>query len=128
MLRTDKPIYKAILILNLLLITAGVVLSIIDITNTKTNTARIISLIASIICLAFAGFYILRDYSKNAAKYYKVYGILLAVKYAVSILSGSIRSREAVNIIFMSVSLIIVLVLVLRKNLGKQYHWHFADH
>ena len=57
MLRTDKSIYKVILILNLLLIIAGVALSIIDITNTKpihvipSNTAITITAIRPLLFL-----------------------------------------------------------------------------
>ena len=119
MLRTDKPIYKVILILNLLFIAAGIVFSVIGITNADMNATRIISHVAAIACLAFAGFYILSGYAKNAAKYYKVYGALLAVIFIVSILSGSVNSGIPLGIMTMILSLVVVLVLLLSENLGK---------
>ena len=119
MLRTDKPIYKVILILNLLFIAAGVVFSIIGIANPDANATRIISSIMAIACLVFAGFYILNGYTKDAAKYYKVFGALLAVKYLTGILSGTTNRSTPFGIMVISLSLVIVLVLLLSENLGK---------
>ncbi|MBQ0026352.1 MAG: hypothetical protein KBS79_03165 [Lachnospiraceae bacterium] len=119
MLRTDKPIYKVILILNLLFIAAGIVFSVSGIANAEMNTTRIISHIMAIACLAFAGFYIISGYRKNAAKYYKVYGALLAVIFLISILSSSVNLRGPIGIMAASLSLVIVLVLLLSENLGK---------
>ena len=119
MLRTDKPIYKVILVLNLLFIAAGIVFSVIGITNAEMNITRIISHIAAITCLVFAAFYILNGYTKNAAKYYKVYGALLASIFLISVLSGSVNSRSSIGIMAASLSLVIVLVLLLSENLGK---------
>ena len=119
MLRTDKPIYKAILILNLLFIVAGVVFSVIGIARADANVSRIICLILSVICLVFAAFYIISGYTKDAAKYYKVFGALLAIKYLVEILSGSINSAIPFGVMVRALSLVIVLVLLLSANLGK---------
>ena len=119
MLRTDKPIYKVILILNLLFIVAGIVLSVIGIAGPAANAFKIISRIVAIACLVFAGFYILGGYTKNAAKYYKVYGVLLAIKYFAGILSGSTKSRTPFGTAVITLSLVIVLVLLLSENLGK---------
>ena len=119
MLRTDKTIYKVILILNLLFIVAGIVLCVIGIASPDASATRIIMRIAAIVCLIFAAFYILNGYTKNAAKYYKVYGALLAIKHLTGILSGSIESGTPFGIMILSLSLVIVLVLLLSENLGK---------
>lgn len=119
MLRTDKPIYKVILILNLLFIAAGVVFSVIGIANADMNATRIISHITAIASLVFAAFYILSGYRKNAAKYYKVYGALLAIVFLISILSASVNSRGSIGTMVASLSLVLVLVLLLSENLGK---------
>ena len=92
MLRTDKPIYKAILVLNLLFIIAGIILCANDIVSINASVSRIISRVVAIACLAFAGFYIISGYTKDAAKYYKMFGALFSIKYLTSILSGSTNS------------------------------------
>ena len=120
MLRTDKPIYKAILVLNLLFVVAGIVLSVIEIISGNSDVTRMLTLVASIACLAFATFYIISGYTKDAAKYYKVYGTLLAVKFLLSILSSSITSAPTFGIMVIAISLVIVLVLILSENLGKE--------
>ena len=119
MLRTDKPIYKVILVLNLLFIVAGIGLSVVGITNPEADIFKIISRIEAIACLVFAAFYIISGYTKDAAKYYKVYGALLAVKYLAGILSGSTKSGTPFGIMMIALSLVITLVLLLSENLGK---------
>ena len=119
MLRTDKPIYKVILILNLLFIVAGIVFSIIGFTNANMNTTRIISNIADIACLVFAAFYIFGGYTKSAAKYYKMFGVFLAVRFFISVLSGSVNSKPTLSIMVATFSLVLILVLLLSENLGK---------
>ena len=119
MLRTDKPIYKVILILNLLFIAAGVVLCVIGIISPDANATRIINRIVAIACLIFAAFYILNGYTKDAAKYYKVFGALLVIKYLAGILSGATNSGIPFSIMATTLSLVLVLVLLLSENLGK---------
>ena len=80
---------------------------------------RIISRVVAIACLAFAGFYIISGYTKDAAKYYKMFGALFSIKYLTSILSGSTNSGTPFGIMVISLSLVIVLVLLLSENLGK---------
>ena len=98
---------------------AGVVFSVIGIVNADMNATRIISHIAAIVSLVFAAFYILSGYRKNAAKYYKVYGALLAIIFLISILTASVNSRGSIGIMAASLSLVFVLVLLLSENLGK---------
>ena len=119
MLRTDKPIYKVILVLNLLFIVAGVAICAIGMASPDANLTRILFRVSAIACLVFAGFYIINGYTKDAAKYYKVYGALYAVKHLMGILSGSAKSGTTFGIMVLALSLVITLVLLLSENLGK---------
>lgn len=120
MLKTDKPIYKVILILNLLFIFVGCAIAITDLTG--TDTIGVIYTVTEILALLFALFYILYGYTKNAAGYYKVFGYL----YLLSRISDFIKiisSNRKVGIftyIFWSIVTISLLVLVFGKNLGKK--------
>ncbi len=120
MLRTDKPIYKVILILNLLFIVAGIVACVIGIASPYADAYRIISRAVSIAVLAFGGFYILSGYTKDAAKYYKLFGALYAVKLILKLLSGIVHAGTPLGIMLGVFSLVFVLVLLLSENLGKQ--------
>lgn len=117
MLRTDKPIYKVILVLNLLFIVVGIVTCVPSFKDTQ-DVFSLIGLAMTVLDLIFAGFYIINGYRKDAAKYYKIYGLLLAVKYTIivvhSIILGSLPFE-----IFNALTLVIVLVLTLSSNLGK---------
>ena len=119
MLRTDKPIYKVILVFNLLLITAAVVLSIISICSEGATATRILSSAIRLLALLFAGFYIISGYSKNASAYYKIFGIIYALGKVIGIIS-SINHMPTVPEIICDILIIIgILVLTFVKNLGK---------
>ena len=119
MLRTDKPIYKVILVFNLLLIVAAVVLTIIGICG-EGGTPRIISAIFRLAALLFAGFYILFGYSKDAAKYYKIFGIMYMLVIVLGMISG-IFDTTSVPIIICDVLIVIgILALTFAKDLGKK--------
>ena len=120
MLRTDKPIYKVILVFNLLLITIAVVLSVITLSSDGATVTRILSAITKLAALLFAGFYIILGYRKNAAKYYKIYGFLYMLSAFLSIITCIINPPLAVvNIICYTLIIIGALALVFVKDLGK---------
>ena len=113
MLRTDKTIYKVILVLNLLFIVAGVAICAIGMASPDANLTRILFRVSAIACLVFAGFYIVSGYRKNAAKYYKVYGAIYAVEHLIGILSGIAKSGTPFGIAVLTLTLVITLVLLL---------------
>ena len=119
MLRTDKPIYKVILVFNLLLIAAAVVLSIIGINGEGATLTRMLATVVRLFALLFAGFYLLSGYSKNAAKYYKTFGIIYALTIVVGIITCITNTVFVMDIICSVLLLIGILVLVSVKNLGK---------
>ena len=119
MLRTDKPIYKVILILNLLLIVTGIVLCIIRIASPDANATTIINRVLAIAVLVFGGFYIVKGYTKGAAKYYKLFGLIYALKLISHILTSITNPGMTFANVCNIVSLVIVLVLLLVKNLKK---------
>ena len=116
MLRTDKPIYKVILVLNLLLIVAAAVLTFIGISGEGVTTTRIVGAIIKLAALLFAGFYIVSGYRKNAAKYYKVYGTL----YMITVIFGTITCLNNVPSVICNILIVLgTVALVYVKDLGK---------
>ena len=119
MLRTDKPIYKVILVFNLLLIAAAVVLSIIGICGEGATATRIITTVIRLVALLFAGFYILSGYRKDAAKYYKLFGFLYMLTMVSGIISGIFNTTSALNVICDVLIVIGILALAFAKDLGR---------
>ena len=119
MLRTDKPIYKVILVFNLLLITIAVVLSVITLSGDGATVTRILSAITKLVALVFAGFYIILGYRKNAAKYYKIFGFLYMISIVFAIIACISNTPAVVDIICYSLSVIGALVLIFVKDFGK---------
>lgn len=118
MLRTDKPIYKVILTLNLLFIATGV---IINVTNFDTsNTIRMLYRIVDIVSLLFALFYILYGYVKNAAGYYKIFGYLFVLSKVITTISAFNPPTPVITYVTSAVALISTLVLAFVKDLGKK--------
>ena len=119
MLRTDKPIYKVILVFNLLLIAIAVVLSVISISGSGATTTRLVSTIIKLASLLFAGFYIVSGYRKNAAKYYKVYGILYMFSIVLTLIACIKNTSSTLAIICNTLPVIGILALVFVKDFGK---------
>ena len=119
MLRTDKPIYKVILVFNLLLIAAAVVLSIIGICGEVATAIRIISTVIRLLALLFAGFYILSGYSKDAAKYYKLFGIVYLLSTVLGLISCISNTPTVLSVICYVLTIIGILALAFAKDLGK---------
>ena len=118
MLRTDKPIYKVILVLNLLLIVVGVAVSIKDINI--TNTIGTIYTVLDVLALLFALFYIIYGYRKNAAGYYKAFGYLYLLSRVSEVAKIYDKNRPALFYILFGIVFVLLLVLVFGKDLGKK--------
>ena len=119
MLRTDKPIYKVILVFNLLLIAAAVALSVIGICGEVATAIRIISTVIRLLALLYAGFYILSGYRKDAAKYFKIFGILYLFSTVLGLISCISNTPTVLSVIFYVLSIIAILALAFAKDLGK---------
>ena len=119
MLRTDKPIYKVILVFNLLLIAAAVVLSIIGICGEGATATRIISAVIRLVALLFAGFYILSGYRKDAAKYYKLFGIMYMLVIVLGIITCLSNTPTVPSVICYVLLIIGIFALAFVKDLGR---------
>ena len=121
MLRTDKPIYKVILAVNFLLIVIGLVINIRYITNIPDfTTVKLLYRIANIIALVSAAFYILLGYRKNAAIYFKLYGLLYLLSQVAVVISAISMATTAITYIICIAAIVITLILVACKDLGKE--------
>ncbi len=120
MLRTDKPIYKAILVLNLILIAAGIVICLFGIFSSEANVVRVLYRLLIIAALIFAAFYIFKGYTKNAAKYFKIFGLLYIYVHLLAIISGTTNGIHADTTVICAVALAVIIFLALSENLGKQ--------
>ena len=120
MLRTDKPIYKVVLLFNLLLILAAVVLSIISMCGEGATATRFISAIVRLFALLFAGFYITLGYRKDAAMYYKIFGIIYIVNSVIELIACLLNTFTVIDIIFIVLSIAGIAVLTFVKDLGKK--------
>ena len=118
MLRTNKPVYKVILILCLISIGVSAYFSCCSIVNSKGDLIAQIAHSFNIFASVFAAFYILSGYRKNSAKYYKDFGIFLALSQTAFICKMA-DNRLYTNLVINAIKLIVILVLVLSENLGK---------
>ncbi len=119
MLRTDKPIYKVILVFNLILIIAAIVLGIIAISSEIASITRILSSVIRLGALLFAGFYILSGYRKNAAKYYKIYGVIFMLTEVMGVMTYFNHAPTVPEVICDVLISVAIFTLVFIKDLGK---------
>lgn len=119
MIRTDKPIYKVILILNIIFIAIGIITSIIGFKSATSN--EVIIKVINLLAWVFALIYILHGYRKNAAVYYKVFGWGYLITH-LAFLASLVTAKDSPVIFYFTcgISIIILLTLLLKLNLGKK--------
>lgn len=120
MLRTDKPVYRVILLLNLLLIVAGFIFSVIGFTETAGNIAGQIMNALQIVTLAFAAFYIVCGYGKNASHLYRLFASSFAASVIAAVVNVSVNGSDAFAPLELCLMLTVILVLLFGENPGKK--------
>ena len=119
MLKTENKIYKAILFICIICILFALYLDISLISNGQQTIGIIFHGILNAISLLYAIFYILNGYNKNASRYYRSFGILLAITQTFALAMVSFINPKTGNLIVVGLELITILVLVLSEDLGK---------
>ena len=118
MLKTDRPVYKVVLILSLILIVGGICICAINVFNQEDLAAQIASAL-SMVSLALAAYYIADGYTKDAAKYYKVFAGFFSVASLAVFVSAALRADSPVASLTSGVTFVLIATLFLGKNMGK---------
>ena len=120
MLRTDKPIYKVILVLNVLLIGACLYALISGMISTPmSKTIFKVSLILKIASLVFALIYMLYGYRKNANLYYKGLLATITLLQLINLICLIYLGKDIVFVTISAIMFGILLVLTIGNDLGK---------
>lgn len=119
MLKTDKPVYKALLIVNLFLIAVGLCLTELELFYKETPAFLKVSMALALCALLFAVYYIFSGYAKSAAAPYRVYVALFAAA-SVAAMVGIGTDDGGVGLLAVAgAELALLLTLLLGKNMGK---------
>ena len=120
MLRTDKPIYKVILVLNIALIGACLYALIHGmITTPLSSTISYISLILKIVSLVFALVYMLYGYRKNVNLYYKGLLATITLLQFINVACLVYLGKGSIATVISAVMFGLLLVLTIGNDLGK---------
>ena len=121
MIKTDKPLYKAIVIINLVFIFFCLFSNAAFLADdTGAERSFNFECIFNIVALLSAMHYIVSGYTKDAAKYYKVFAGLYALASVVSLLymylhaDASLFHFAATAVVFG-----LIIILAVAPNLGK---------
>lgn len=117
MFRVDKPIYKVILLINMIFIVVGIAFSFMNY-STSTSIQKIYK-ITNITGLVFALFYILLGYTKNSSGFYKSFSVLYLISQAIGLCSIFINSIPRAYI-FTIIGILAELVIIFKKDFGKK--------
>ena len=119
MLKTKNPGYKAIVVISLILLIAGLVITGFVAVKCGNLADQVVCLLA-FATLIYAAYYILSGYGKDAARYYKIFTFVLAAVLLVALAAvGKNTDRYLVSLL-LTLQLVLVLVLGLSKDLGKK--------
>ena len=120
MLKTDKTIYKVIIIFNLLCLVAGLLAGVYILISPAQNWVLKISGLISMAAMIAAGYYLVAGYSKAGAKYYKVYTAVFLISQAVAFVNAVCSTGEVMLGLLEALTLAFILTLLLSKDLGKK--------
>lgn len=118
MFNSNSRTNKLIKILSLLCFVAAGILTTINIIKSLDDLTSLICQTLCLFSLFFAAFYIMGGYSKDSAKYYKNFGIVLLASQAM--ITPICCSRDTTVVFIMALIMLIALfILVFAENLGK---------
>ena len=119
MLKTKNSGYKAIVIITLILLIAALVITALVAVKEDHLPSQIACLL-EFAALIYAAYYILSGYSKNAAKYYKTYGFMIAGAFVFALAAITQATNDYFATLVVAIQLTIVLILTMIKDLGKK--------
>ena len=119
MFKIDNKIYKVIFAISVVCILLALYFNFVLLRNGKQDIGTVIHGILNSISLLYAMFYIVDGYKKDSSRYYKSFGILLAITQSYTLAIVSFINAKTSNLIVIGLELITILFLVLSENLGK---------
>jgi hypothetical protein len=102
---------------------ANSVALISDISSPNTHHAMIIISVVHMFVLAAGLYYLALGYEKDSAVFYRAFLILYAISNTVRLVYFMFRHSGFLPIAATTVTIIVVLVLLFVKDLGKQISW-----
>ena len=133
MLKTDKPIYNAIFILNLLLLIIAAVFQIFVFfkSNSYTNAVKCVQLLFTMLAIISGFIYAVGGYKKNAALFYKGFMLLFCMASLMMIITDIVMSSingygSPISEILSTVICVNLLTLTFAKDIGKKNSLGFA--
>jgi len=118
MKETKHRLRRGVILFLLLCIGAGIVFSVLTAVNPAADIYLQLCSLCALPAMLFAGYYMLMGYGKNAAKYFKIFAAL-AVFAQAAVLLAAMPGGNSAQIVIASLSLLLQLLLLLGKNLGK---------
>lgn len=116
-MKNKKLLISAI---NLILIAAGAALSVILLVTAKAVLWQKLSAFCGLVTAVFAFYYMFIGGLKNAAVYFKTYGALLSLDFAIGTVTAGVVTDNAATLFFGVFALAVALYLFSSKDLGKK--------
>ncbi len=126
MLQTKKPLYKAVVVFNLLCIVFCLVAAALSMFVENPGKAFTLDAVFIILAMLAAAYYMLGGYSKNAAKYYKVFAAFAALSGLVTLISSCVSGIGALFVIIDAIVFAIILYMTFSLNQGKKRSYVFC--
>ena len=118
MSNSDNRTNRLFKILGLILLAAAGCLTLVNIMKSINDPTSLITQILCLFSLIFAASYIAGGYSKDNARFYKNFGIVLLASHAMIVPLCCLRDTTPIFIISL-ILLAVLFILVLSENLGK---------
>ena len=126
MLKTKKPLYKVVVVFNLLCIVFCLVAAALSMFVENAGKAFTLDAVFIILAMMAAAYYMLGGYSKNAAKYYKVFAAFAALSGLVTLITTCLNGNGALFVICDAIVFAIILYMTFSLNQGKKRSLSFC--
>lgn len=119
MLKTNKLLYRIILIFNLIVIAAAAVVCLRVVVSPASNLFFRCSAICALLAIFSAGYYILQGYTKNAAGYYRLFVGLFALALLVDCVFSVVFTEDFEAMLLPGLAFVVVLLSFIGVDLGR---------
>jgi len=116
MLKTKNTAYNAFVVILIILSIVALILNAAAMVNGEENLPVQICCLFNIAALIYAAYYIFSGFSKDAAKYFKAFGVI----FALALVAALAAADGYLMTLLAALSLSAVIILTFGKDMGKK--------
>ena len=116
----NMSVNNTIRVIAILLILAAIIVNVLTIVSGSSTVYLKISAIFAVLALGCSCFYFLKGFSKDVARYYKLFVFIYLLSQLVMVISNGVGFGGVVQVLLSVVIILLLFLILMNKNLGKK--------